>query len=193
MKIIASTNKGFTLAELMVSIFIIALVSAVSIANYHSAKQTGELNVTAQKLASDIRMAQNYALGLSEFNGSVPAGGWGVNIAKSDNKYTIFVDSDNDGVFDTLAPNETYKIIYLPNGMTISSIRLEILGTFWSINTATNIIFIPPNPDINIECLRNNGSVLFLNLNYAEIEISDSNGHTKKILVNKFGLVDVED
>ncbi len=180
-----SNSQGFTLAELIVSIFIISLLSATFIANYHSAKRSGELNITAQNFASSIRMVQNYTLGMKKFEGNLPIGGWGVNIAKGDNKYTIFVDMDKDGEMDA---TEMYKIIYLPDGINITSIKLNDLN----INFATNIIFIPPNPNTNIEYIKNNGSVQWPDLDKAEIELSNSTGSTKNILINKFGLVDVE-
>ena len=58
---------GFTLIELMVSVSIVALVSGIFLVNYHSANKQSELSMSAQKLVSDIRLAQSYSLGSKEY------------------------------------------------------------------------------------------------------------------------------
>ncbi len=185
-------SRGFTLAELIVSIFVISLLSAAFIADYHSARRFGELNIAAQKLASDIRMAQNYTLGLNKFNGNIPDGGWGINIRSGNNNYIVFADTDGDKIFDSLS--EQYKVINLINGLTISNIECFFgLGTF-SIISPLDIMFVPPNPFTDLVILNNNGNNIWANqLDYCKITITNPEGNSKSILINKFGLIDVED
>ena len=76
---------GFTLIELLVSIFIIAIMSSIFLVNYHATNKRSELGMVKQKLASDIRLAQNYSLSDKEYeSGKTPKGGWGGHFGLAD-------------------------------------------------------------------------------------------------------------
>lgn len=169
------SQAGFTIAELLVGIFIIALISGIFLANYRSADRQAKLNMAAQQVASDIRTAQNYSLGLREFAGSVPKSGWGARFdITSPDSYIIFADEDEEE-YDYDA-GETYKIIDLPSDITISGI--DVAG-------AVDIVFMPPNPATYIN-QANNTSV--------EITLKENiSGAVKKIKVNFLGLIDIVD
>ncbi len=168
------SQAGFTIAELLVGIFIIALISGIFLANYRSADRQAKLNMAAQQVVSDIRMAQNYSLGLREFEGSVPKSGWGARFdTASPNSYTIFADKDDGRDYDA---GEEYKKIDLPSDIIISDI--DIAG-------AVDIVFMPPNPTTYINT-SNNTSV--------EITLKENiSGAVKKINVNFLGLIDIVD
>ncbi|MCK4553736.1 hypothetical protein KAU19_02140 [Candidatus Parcubacteria bacterium] len=160
--------------ELLASIFIIALLTGIFLTNYHGANQRNKLIMATQKLAGDIRMAQNYALGAKEFDGDIPAGGWGVHFdTTSPNNYIIFADNDEEYDYDA---GEEYSIINLPDGVIIDSI---------DPGASVDIVFLPPNPDTYI-----NGA----DDNTVKIILKDNNGNTTKTIeVNFFGLIDVVD
>jgi Tfp pilus assembly protein FimT len=169
------SQAGFTIAELLVGIFIIALISGIFLANYRSADRQAKLNMAAQQVVSDIRTAQNYSLGLQEFKGSVPKSGWGARFdTASPGSYIIFADED-EGEFDYDA-SEAYKIIDLPSDIIISNI--DIAG-------AVDIVFMPPDPTTYINT-NNNTSV--------EITLKENiSNAVKKINVNFLGLIDIID
>jgi len=170
---------GFTLIELLASITVIALISGVFMVNYHNTSKRSELKVSAQKLASNIRLAQNYSLGSKTYNGTAtPAGGWGVRVAlSSPSNYIIFADLDSDQSYDAGEAMETKT---LPAGVTINSLAPA---------NAVDIIFFPPNPDIYI-----NGDDVFSNpANTAVIVIKENiNNSTATVTVNYFGLIDAQ-
>jgi prepilin-type N-terminal cleavage/methylation domain-containing protein len=176
-------QMGFTLMELLVSLFIIALLSSIFLANMHYGNQQGELNMVAQKLASDIRLTQSYALGLKEFGGSRPEGGWGIYFDETKNYYTIYADI---GGFKVYNIGEEFQDIKLPDSIVVNDIR----GDGGPIpNNWVHITFEPPDPTIHI--CRNSAQC---NYNNTEIILAIKNGsETKTIFVNKLGLVDVED
>lgn len=172
---IFSNNSGFTLIELLVSVFIVALISGVFMVNYHGANKRSELNVEKQKLASNIRLAQNYSLGSKTYDGvNTPGGGWGAHFTlSSPSNYIIFADIDNDKTYDASEAIET-KI--LPAGVSISSL---------SPANEVDIVFLPPDPVTYI----NND----LNNTTARIELNESvNNSTAAVTVNFFGLIDTE-
>lgn len=179
------SEAGFTLMELIVSISIIVLISGVFLANYHSTNKQSELTMVAQKLVSDIRLAQNYSLGSKEYSLSVPAGGWGVHFDKvsSPGSYKIFADSNGNMEYDAGEADKDKggQTVNLPAGVTISEIDVGV-----SINSV-DITFLPPDPTTNIW----NG---VNNYNAVQIKLEGEDGSLMKtVAVNFFGLVEVTD
>lgn len=173
------SQAGFTIAELLVGIFIIALISGIFMANYRSSDRQAKLNMAAQQVVSDIRTAQNYSLGLQEFEGSVPKSGWGTRFdITSPDSYIIFADEDEEEEYDYDA-GEAYKIIDLPSDIIISNI--DIAG---AVN-AVDIVFMPPNPATYINQTDNTSVEITLKENIS--------GAVKKIKVNFLGLIDIVD
>lgn len=179
--LIRKKEEGFTLLELLVSISIIALISGIFMANYHSANKRSELVNAAQKLASDIRLAQNYSLGLREFNGQASGGGWGVYFNKTaPNYYIIFADINGNKNYNA-SLGEKFKQVDLPAGVSVNNITDVKTGTLNNIA----ITFLPPDPTTYIAASANNK---------AQITLRDANtGSTKTVEVNFLGLVEVVD
>ncbi|MFA6171140.1 MAG: prepilin-type N-terminal cleavage/methylation domain-containing protein [Patescibacteria group bacterium] len=165
-------NKGFTIVEMLVSVFIIALLTAIFLANYRSGGGNLELKNAAQKMASDIRLAQSYSLNGKRFLNSSD---WGVYFNKPGNAYSLFADTCSPKPCTPgWSAGENYLTIPLPANIEISQIS--------SGNTAT-VVFIPPDPDILI-----NGSA-------SEATITLRNKKTSNTLIvhfNKLGLIEVE-
>ncbi|MFH1661812.1 MAG: prepilin-type N-terminal cleavage/methylation domain-containing protein [Candidatus Falkowbacteria bacterium] len=176
------SRSGFTLVELLTSIFIIALISGVFMANYHVTNEKNKLDLAAQELASNIRLAQNYALGSKEFNGSIPVGGWGVEISYNDVIYKIFADLDNSMHSWGAPVDEDFQVIDLPNGMRINTNNCSG-GLDYGM---ANIVFIPPDPE-TILWSDNDGLT-----NEICIDLNDVSGRIKTIKINKFGLIDIQ-
>lgn len=169
---------GFTLIELLVSVFIIALITGLFLADYHSINKRQKLIVAAQKMASDIKLAQQFSLGSKKHNGSTPSEGWGVYVNGSqDGSYIIFADNDGIGGYEyTAGLNEEFQTVNLPDGVVISSILVNGAPA-----NEVNIVFLQPDPTTFI----NNDSA-------ANAQIVLSNGNTTKtVKVNSLGLVDV--
>jgi len=162
---------GFTVMELMVSTFIITLISGIFLANYHSTNKRSELILVAQKLVSNIRLMQVNSLGAVELANEVPEGGWGVHFNQGYSNYIIFADIDGDYIYDG---NEEYKTISLPGNIIINSI---------DIGNSADIVFAPPDPItyINTDPVTN-----------VRIELTDGES-SKTIEVNFLGLIDMVD
>lgn len=165
---------------MLASISIIAAMSGLFIVNYHDANKRSELGAVKQKLASDIRLAQNYSLGSKTYDGlNTPKGGWGVHFSLADpSRYVIFADKaeagfpDGNRAYDALEAAETKT---LPAGVTIDSL---------SPAGAVDIVFFPPDPITYV-----NGNI---NTN-AKITLKENiNNSTAAVSVNFFGLIDTE-
>jgi prepilin-type N-terminal cleavage/methylation domain-containing protein len=181
-----NNNFGFTLIEMLVSLSIIGLLAGTFLVNYHSYGQTGNLNLAAHKLASDIRQVQNLTLGLKDFNGTSPLGGWGINIQKGGSSYLIFADKDSSRTYTD--STELYRQINLPSDIKIENIRgVDSSGISYATANTLNIIFEPPDPvtHLNADSLTNCRKVkIILKLN--------SQNKTSTTTINLLGLIDVQ-
>ena len=172
------SKRGFTLIELLISIFIIVMMSGLFMVNYHNTNKRSELGVIKQKLASDIRLAQNYSLGSKTYDGiTTPNGGWGVHFSLADpTHYIIFADKAAAGFPNGNQAYNTGEAIEtktLPAGITINSL---------SPANTVDVIFFPPDPITYINGLDNTT---------AEITLKENiNNSTAVISVNFFGLID---
>lgn len=162
--------------ELVISIFIIVSLTAIFLVNYQSTNKRSQLNMTKQKMVSDIRLAQNYSLGSKTYDGvNIPAGGWGVHFNLNEpDKYIIFADGKiQAGDNQSYDAGEEVEVKNLPVGVTISSL---------SPADSVDIIFFPPNPTVYINGQTENNAEIVLKEN--------TNNSTAKVTVNFFGLID---
>lgn len=178
-------QMGFTLIELMVSVSISALMSGIFLANYHSTNKLSELNMAAQKLASDIRLAQNYSLGSAEYGENIPAGGWGVHFdrASSPNSYIIFADDNGDKQYNSGESDSDKggQVVSLPVGVSIKEINA---GSPPPID-AIDITFLPPDLTTNI---RDSSNGYYNSVSI--VLLGESGNLTKTVEVNFFGLIE---
>ena len=198
-------KPGFTLIELIVSVSIIALVTGIFLANYSSANRRSDLTMTAQKLVTDIRLAQNYGLGLSRYglSGStnVPSGGWGAHFDLANygnNKYVIFADDDGDSLFDAGEDNLTYgaQVTTLPANIVIDSIKVGTAvgaSVGFSTENKTDITFLPPDPITTINSPNNYSLGPEFN-KQVDIILKDlKTNNIKTVRINYLGLAEVVD
>jgi len=184
-------NSGFSLIELIVSISIIVLLTTIFLANYHTINKHTDLTIAAQVMVTDIRMAQANALGLIQYDGQVPLGGWGVSLSTSgggvgeEKIYTIFADVDGDQISsgDEAVLQFGAKVITLPPNISIDS--LSIQGN-QEVEEA-NVIFLPPDPLTYISTELGATNVLDIRLK------EDLNNNIKTVRINFLGLVEVID
>lgn len=163
---------GFTLIELLTSITIIGIISSIFLVNYRSSEERSKLGMTIQKVATDIRLAQTYALGSNEFNGSFPVGGWGVHFDISvPGSYVVFADQNGDRIYDAA---EKLKEEKLSTGIILDSLTIP--------GSVVDIIFLPPDPVTYINGAESSEVTVYF---------SDKNNYKKGVKVNFLGLIDV--
>jgi prepilin-type N-terminal cleavage/methylation domain-containing protein len=134
--------SGFTIMEMMVVFSIILILAAISIPIYQGSKKELALQRAVNKLAQDIRKAEEMAMAAKEFEGAIPKGGYGIyfNIA-STASYLLFADSDGSFDYDS---GEEVEEIKIETGVQISS-----FSPISPLN-ALNITFTPPDPTTRI-------------------------------------------
>jgi prepilin-type N-terminal cleavage/methylation domain-containing protein len=182
-------KPAFSLIELLVSISIIVIITGLFFASYRTANKQAELSRSVSDLSSSYRKALNQTLGLSEYNGVVPNGGWGVhiNLANDNTNYHVFADRDSNGQFDDGEANKDF------GGETVNTPRDIIINSI-VVNGTTNVsyldvIYIPPHPTVILDT-----SEVADEITEAEITmLSLETGVSKAVEVNFVGLIDMLD
>ena len=123
-KIIFKKQLGFTFIELIVASAIIALIAIISVVNFHTARRSNDIYLAVDQVADSIITARNLSLGGQLLtNQTFPAGGYGVNFQRLEDKVFVYAATGADTTFDNGE--------LLPGGTTefsdIKIIRLCIL------------------------------------------------------------------
>jgi type II secretory pathway pseudopilin PulG len=171
---------SFTLIEILVSMFIIVLMAGIVFANYRQGGQQFALQRSANKLAQDIRRAQQMAMSAA----GCPAGtgcaglippGYGIYVNQGNTYYILYADTNPpEGNGNYNGGDTTIETINFESGVSILSAN----PSSFSIN------FKPPDPTINIRGAAGD-------VNEGTITLSIASGASKTIKANKAGLIEI--
>ena len=159
-------QKGFSLIELMIVIFIIGVASSIVVAQYSDSRNFKALSLGSKQVANDIRMTQNYTFSALEDGGANPSGGYGIRFSKDSNSYIIFGDKDSDKIYD--GAGEKFQTINLPEGVEVTSLKVGAVS-----HNNIDVVFTSPYGKVYINNVNKDAGDNFINL---EIEISNSAG-----------------
>lgn len=129
-------KQGFTLIELIVAISIFTLITLAAVVNFRGNDPSRQIKLQAANLVSVLRQAQVQAQAGEPFNGSLPAGGYGVSIstcAVPPCSITLF--ADQNGNFSMESPAEVVETVSLGDQVTITAV---------SMSTPAHILFRLP-------------------------------------------------
>lgn len=121
------SSQGFTLIELIVSVGIFGLVTAILVANLHGGERLNDLRLQADLLASHLRIAQSQAV--SGINAtSTPS--YGISISTSDlTQYIVFADGLSGTVHRYDAGEETTVATFSDGIALTTSVDTDIVFT----------------------------------------------------------------
>ncbi|MEK7665014.1 MAG: hypothetical protein AAB361_02660 [Patescibacteria group bacterium] len=184
-------ERGITLVEIIVTIFIITLFSGIIISDFPKIKKQFALSSATHKLAQDLRRAQD--MGLSGTQPLDPDGnpllikGFGLyinlNPIDGNNKqYIIYGDKNGNQQYDPLVD---YNLDLID--MDIESKGVIIKGLYNALEDRVSINFSPPNPKTSISNLDPGFSriKIVLSLEY-------NSAVTREIYVNTSGLIETK-
>ncbi|MFH1841328.1 MAG: type II secretion system protein [Candidatus Nealsonbacteria bacterium] len=167
-----NNQKGFTIIEMTVVVSIIVLFAALVVPNYRAGERNLALQRSAEKMAQDVRRVVEMSMSAAEFQGEVPAGGYGVFFDKNnEDQYIIFTDNNGNSHYDPGSDGLVEKI----------DIEKEVEISQLSSSPSLYICFLPPDPEVIIKP----------NSDFAQITLSLKNDptKTKTVTINKAGLI----
>ncbi|MFA6295694.1 MAG: prepilin-type N-terminal cleavage/methylation domain-containing protein [Candidatus Paceibacterota bacterium] len=187
----SSRSRGFTLVELMVTVGIFVMMTALVLARYDSFGTGTILTNMAYDIALTIRQAQTYGLSVRKVDSSTNdfSAAYGVhfNDVTGVRKFILFTDSDKDGFY--VSGNDIDISTYnLKQGAKIKNALCVGTGTSCSNTDVTDIdiTFKRPNPEAII-CAKNS-TTLGCAWKYAKITITSADSSSdREIYVTKTG------
>lgn len=163
-------QAGFTLAELLVVIFIIGVLTTMVMTNFRRGNQSNDLRQVSTVLVQQIRFAQNYTNGgnslnycipgstLNEYGGcssdaqcggvaqscknGVPLGGYGIDIS-AEYAYTLFANTNNQVPWYDALDLPVAQISSLSKGVKVISFKVGS-NVYSPLTVPLDIIFSPP-------------------------------------------------
>ncbi|MDB5237436.1 MAG: putative Type pilus pilin [Parcubacteria group bacterium] len=211
----SSTPSGFTLVEMLVTLSILMIITAVAITGQSAFNQTTLLNDTSYTVALSAREAQSLGLSSRKFAG-VQNGGYGLHFnSGTPTKYTVFADIAAIAAQPGLCPivatttpeakagnclydgaGETFQTYDLTRGFTISdfcgknSSGLVCASSAASAIQSLDVTYLRPNTIAIITGITSTGTQI--QFSCAQISIkSPTNGTIQTIRMSQQGEVSV--
>lgn len=179
---------GFTVVEMMVVVAVIVIITAIVTVNYRSGQKQLALQRAANKLAQDIRRAQEMAMAAEEASacvghlGYVYGAGIYININEPD-RYHLFGDCNGNNKYQPA----DMDIIIEPEDFKDVEIAPSPDNTFKKLH----IVFTPPEPAVYIKDVPD-GQDVDLEGTTITLRIKNDPTKTKTITVNRAGLIYAE-
>ncbi len=200
------TNRGFTLAELLVTLSLFVVLTTIVL--FNSSRFNGSILLTnlAYDIAITIRQAQNFGINVREVSNESDLTkkfqhAYGVHFDKDKNtNFILFADIDDNKKYsnDSTACKDNPECVDTYNFKRvnkISKICVTSLGIDYCSDPALSkldIMFIRPNPDAIVKGIKSDNTE-YSNITEAKITISSGDDtNTRNIVVNSTGQISVE-
>ncbi|MEK7646089.1 MAG: type II secretion system protein [Patescibacteria group bacterium] len=185
-------SRGFTLVELIVSISIFAIMTALVVAKYGTFNQSVLLTNLAYDMALTIRTAQTYGVSVKQEGGAF-TNAYGIFVSNDtsiNSQVIFFSDSDlgSEGFYASGA-DQLVNTYALKRGAIIKDICTDTAGCG---EGEAHITFKRPDPDAII-CVASFCAGGGTEPGYVRLIIAGTDGSTRSVLVRKNGQISVEE
>lgn len=191
---------GFTVLEIIIVMGIMLTVTSLVLANYPGFNETLGVRRAAEEIASSVRQAQAYGLGVREFGaGSGKFPGYGLYFQRVDvlgapsNSYIFFADANGDLQYN--APNEKIEEIFIQGSARIEDlcVNQKQLPAGPCGIASLDIVYLRPQPNVSLRSSIG-GSCGLSSQTYCDVEIKikGSRGTEKTIVLWLGGQASIE-
>ncbi len=202
-------SAGFTLIEILVTLFIIGIISTLMFANYSDDTSQTQLDIKANSLVSDLRLAQSYALnaqmpqsGTSSGWTTIPSG-WGVYFLMHDPSFNLASDYQIYANSATTTPTGVYgQSSFRFDWVALGSTSSIITNTSSAVTSYDNTVLTSLLPSCSGGNTTSTSMIVFFDhaggvwvnsvqlTGYASSCITMTKGSlSKTININSFGLI----
>ena len=183
--------RGFTVVELVIVLTIMITITSLILANYPGFNERLAVRGASEDIASNVRLAQAYGLGVKESSpGLFP--GYGVYFqGTTANSYVLFADNNNDGTYQE---SEKIKDLAIQSSVQIYDLCVNVKQTppgtcgFASLTA----FYKRPTPIVSLKGEQTIGGTV-VPASDIEIKIRGARGTTKTIVVWLSGQISVEE
>ena len=137
---IKKKSFGFTLVELIIVIFIMALLSTLSIANFHNGQRQRAVAIAADTVSNALLNAQNFTLAGKKTNNANAS--CRAVAAYYVNFFTASPTTFSLYALNNCLTNDTIETYTLPANTRIKTNGLKLGGS--TAQTQLGVIFVPP-------------------------------------------------
>jgi prepilin-type N-terminal cleavage/methylation domain-containing protein len=173
-------QSAFTLIELLVVVFIIVFLSVLVLANYRSGQMQYSLSQSTQRLVSDLRKAQNMAMGGVGIKGQYCGYGIKINYNEDPTSYIFYADVSSLGC--NYSDHEYDNDDHVVETVTL----LRAISVQSTSPSPLDIFFQPPEPITYINASNTLGEQGTIILEAKDASLS------KTIKITTAGLIQVE-
>lgn len=173
-KIFKKKESGFSITELLVVMFILSLLSSLVLAGYRAGQKKYALSQANQRLASDIREAQNMAISGVDLAGGYY--GYGIYAEPGSDFYRLYGDINGNSSFQV--SDVTVKTVNLPENVRIKQTA--------PLGNKADVFFKSPDPDTYINGSAAAGQTAVITLEFVSASL------TKSVTVTSAGLIEAE-
>jgi len=194
---ISNSNSGITLIEILVVVFIIALLASILVTDFPKIKRKFALTRAVYKMSQDLRRTQDMGFSGQQLKdtaeNAISVKGYGIYIDLANNKkYIIYADIDDNQRYDTLGavcgqqpPNQDCVIETIDFSQAESGVIIDrIEGT--TNDQQVDINFKPPNPTITITSLSSGNRVQVI------FALESDLSQERIVSVNTSGLIEIK-
>ena len=183
----SKTQRGFTLFEMMVVITIMGILIVLFISRYQSGQDSTRLQLAAQQLISNIRLAQSMAISGVEPAVQSKVGGYAIMF----NPHSPFDSFISYSLYLNTATND--PIYGCPSGIWAlqntyefpAGINVDITGMSCA-SGCPFIMYAPPEPRT---CIDNGTAWQQDNMT---ITLKSTSGKSMKVFVDRYGKVEIQ-
>ncbi len=185
------SKGGFTVVELVIVLTIMVTITSLILTNYPGFNERLAARAVSEDVASNIRLAQAYGLGVKESSSDLFPG-YGIYFQSAiANSYVLFADNNNDSTYQT---SEKIKDLAIQTSVQIYDLCVNVKqappGTCGLASLTA--FFRRPTPIVSLKGEQTIGGTV-VPASDIEIKIRGARGTVKTIVVWLSGQISVEE